>query len=113
MSKELIVNEIHKEARKNFIRRSVILKGVDDLWQADLIDIKNVQKFNKGYKFILVVIDCFSKFVWCVPVKTKTKTEIVNAMNIIFKCKRIPVNLQTVLPVLIMVKNFIMMILKN
>lgn len=95
MSKESIVNEIHKGVRKNFVRRSVVLKGIDDLWQADLMDMKNFKNINKGYKFILVVIDCFSKFVWCIPVKTKTKTEIYNAMNTIFKNNRFPKNLQT------------------
>lgn len=96
MSKLQVVNEIHKAARKNFIRRSVILKGIDDLWQADLIDFQNLKCFNHGFSYILVVLDCFTKFTWTIPVKTKTKSEIANAFNnILVTTNRKPVNLQT------------------
>lgn len=96
MTKEQIVNEIHRSARKNYRRRPVILKEIDDLWQADLLDLQKFHTFNKGYKYILVVIDAFSKYAWCVPSKSKTKTEIKNAFEKIIKSyKRIPVNLQT------------------
>lgn len=95
MSKLCVVNEIHKAARRNFQRRSVILKGIDDLWQADLIDIKNYQKINKGFKFILVIIDAFSKYAWLLPLKTKTKTEVTVAFEKILKTGRNPKNLQT------------------
>lgn len=96
MSKLQIVNEIHKTARKNFVRRSVILKGIDDSWQADLMDFQNLKIYNNGYRYIFVVIDCFSKFSWAIPVKTKTKSEIANAFsNLLIKNYRKPVNLQT------------------
>lgn len=96
MIKEQIANEIHKAARKNFSRRTVILKGIDDLWQADLIDLKQFKKINHGYTFVLIVMDCVSKFAWTVPVKTKTMSEIANAfISIITTSNRHPVNLQT------------------
>lgn len=69
MAKQQIVNEIHKAARRNFLRRSVILKGIDDLWQADLMDMQNLKKYNKSYNYVLVVIDCFSKYAWAEPLK--------------------------------------------
>lgn len=95
MSKQEIVNEIHKDARKNFVRRAVLLKGIDDLWQADLIDIKKFSQVNNGYKYILVVIDCFSKYAWAVAVKTKNQHEITHAFEEILGYNRVPVNLQT------------------
>jgi hypothetical protein len=96
MTKEQIVNEIHRSARKNFKRRSVVLKGIDDLWQADLIDIQKYHTVNKGYKYILIVIDTFSKYAWCIPIKSKTKTEVKNAFDLIIKSSiRKPKNLQT------------------
>lgn len=95
MSKQQVVDEIHKGARKNFNRRCVILKGIDDLWQGDLIDMQKHAKDNKGFKYILVVIDAFSKYAWCVPVKSKTKLEITHAFESILKRGRIPSNLQT------------------
>lgn len=96
MSKLLIVNELHKPARKNFIRRSIVTKGIDDLWQADLIDMQKYATENRGMKYILVVIDTFSKFAWVVPVKSKAKEDIQKAMqSILINSGRRPKNLQT------------------
>lgn len=96
MTKEAIVNEIHKTARKNFRRRNVILKGIDDLWQADLIDLQKFKQFNNGYKYILVVIDCFSKYAWSVKVKSKSKSDITQAFEkVLTQSSRHPNNLQT------------------
>ena len=101
--KEAIVNELHRPARKNFPRRRVVLKGIDDLWQADLLEIQQFANINKGHRYILVVIDCFSKYVWCVPIKNKTAAVVTEAMKSILDDKkkkkkkdvRRPRNLQT------------------
>lgn len=95
-AKEQVVNELHKPARKNFKRRRIIIKGLDDLWQADLAEMGNYAKENRNFKYILVVIDCFSKFVWAKPLKNKTGPEVTNAMDGIFKAsKRTCANLNT------------------
>ena len=60
-TKKGIVNEIHKPARCIFDRRHVTLKSFKDLWEADRIDVSNLKDENDSYKFILVVICCFSK----------------------------------------------------
>lgn len=91
-----IIDEIHRSARINFPRRHVILKDIDDLWQADLMDMQNISKFNTNYKYILVVIDGFSKYAWAIPLKQKNKESVSMAFNTILSCeKRIPRNLQT------------------
>lgn len=95
MSKAEVVNEIHKNVRVNFPRRKVIMKDIDDLWQADLIDMQAVSKENNGYKYILVVIDTFSKYAWAYPLKRKTKHDICKAFTDLFGKGRIPNNLQT------------------
>lgn len=92
--KRQVVNELHKPARINFRRRSVIIKSLVDLFQADLVDMIAYSKENKGYKYILVVINCFSKFVWAVPLKTKSGVEVTAAMKKVFEMQR-PNNLQT------------------
>lgn len=94
--KEEIVNELHKPARKYFKRRRVIVKGLNDLVQADLVEMIKYAKINKGYKYILVVINVFSKFVWCEPVKNKSGNEVVRAMDkILSQMNARPKNLQT------------------
>jgi len=39
MSKQQVVDEIYKAARKNFIRRKFVLKGINDTWQIDLVEM--------------------------------------------------------------------------
>lgn len=95
MSKADVVNEIHKNARVNFSRRHVIMKGIDDLWQADLIDMQSVSKENKKIKFILIVIDTFSKYAWAFPLKCMTKDVVSNTFKMLLNKGRVPKNLQT------------------
>lgn len=95
MSRLQIVNELHKQARKNFKRRSVVTKGIDDLWQADLVEMGTYSTYNKGFRFLLTVIDTFSKYAWTVALKTKTAVEVTKAMKKIFNMGRKPKNLQT------------------
>lgn len=94
--KQQIVEELHKPARKNFKRRRVILKGLNDLYQADLVEMIPYAKVNKGHRYILVVINAFSKFAWAYPVKRKSGEEVSEAMKKVFSNKEnIPKNLQT------------------
>jgi hypothetical protein len=85
MSKKQLVDELHKPARRNFKRRTVILKGINDLWQADLVEMGEYSSDNNGYRYLLTVIDTFSKFAWALPVKTKSGVEITKTMNQILK----------------------------
>lgn len=93
--KQDVVNELHKPARRRFMRRRVIIKGFDDLWQADLMEFLPHSRLNNGYKYILVVIDCFSKYLWTQPVKSKRGQDVRDAMEKILKGPRRAKNLQT------------------
>lgn len=96
MSKEGVVSEIHRSARKNFERRTYQMRGIDDTFQADLVEMIPHSKMNNNYKYILMVIDVFSKFAWTVPLKNKTGNEVTRAMKSIFTAdKRVPKNLHT------------------
>ena len=48
---------------------------------ADLADMQLISKFNKGFRFLLCVIDIFSKYAWVVPLKDKKGISIVNAFQ--------------------------------
>ena len=82
--KQDIVNELHKPARKNFTRRRVIIKGLNEPFEADLVEMNAYANFNKKYNYVLVVIDTFSKYVRAKPVKNKSGLEVTHAMQIIF-----------------------------
>lgn len=96
MSKQSVVDELHRRVRKNFKRRSYIMRGIDDTFQADLVEMIPYAKFNNNYRYILCVIDTFSKHAWVMPLKNKTAEEVTSAMQKIFdKDNRIPKNLHT------------------
>ena len=86
---------LHKPAWYNFPRNRVIVTGIDDQWQADLVDISSLARFNKGYKFLLNCIDVFSKFAWVVPLKNKTGGSLVNGFQSIVDLGRSLEKLQT------------------
>ena len=52
---------------------------------ADLADMHLISMFNKGFRFLLCVIDIFSKYAWVVPLKDKKGISIVNAFQKILK----------------------------
>ena len=57
----------------------------DNIWGADLTDMQLLSKFNKGFRFLLCVIDIFSKYAWVVPLKDKKGISIANAFQKILK----------------------------
>ena len=88
--KEIIVKELHKPARRNFPRRHVDMRGIDETWQADLVDMSAYSTRNKGHNFLLTIIDIFSKYAWAVPLKTKSGPHVTQAMETVFKGGRVP-----------------------
>ena len=86
---------LHKPARKRFVRNKILVGGIDQQWQADLADMQELRKFNDGYGYILTVIDCFSKFAWAVPIKTKSAKDMVQAFTDLLDQHRKPQRLQT------------------
>ena len=80
-----MANELHKPVRKNFLKRFVFVRHVNDVFGADLIELPTLSKKNSGFRYILMVIDIFSKYGWSVPLKTKTGKEVSSALQSIFK----------------------------
>jgi len=86
MSKKLLLGkELHKPVRTHFEKRSILTKRIDDLWAADLIDMKKFSKENKGYMYTQNVIDTFSKFAWAIPIKSKDGVTVSKAFEEIIK----------------------------
>ena len=70
---------------KNFKKRKVYSAFKDNIWGADLADMQLISKFNKGFRFLLCVIDIFNKYAWVVPLKDRKGASIVNAFQSILK----------------------------
>ena len=76
-----LAEELHRPIRKHFAKRYVFVRNVDDIFGADLIDMQAISKQNKGFKYILMVEDIFSKYGWAVPLKTKTGVAVRDALK--------------------------------
>ena len=81
---EKLAEELHKPIiKKNSLKSFFGFK--DNIWGADLADMQLISKFNKGFRFLLCVIDIFSKYAWVVPLKDKKGITITNAFQKIWK----------------------------
>ena len=80
-----LAEELHKPIIKTFKKRKVHSSFRDNIWGVDLADIQLISKFNKGFRFLLCVIDIFSKYAWVVSLKDKNGISIVNAFQKILK----------------------------
>ena len=80
-----LADELHKPVRRRFEKRHVFAKQVDDIWAADLVDMSLFSRSNKGFKFLLTVIDVYSKYGWIVPLKNITGKEVASALAKLFK----------------------------
>ena len=86
-----LANEIHKPIIRKFNKRKVYSSFKDNIWGADLADMQLLSKFNKGIKYLLCVIELFSKYAFVVPLKDKKGISIVNTFqSILNKSKRKP-----------------------
>ena len=93
---KILSNELHKQRKINFTRRKVISNHIDHIWGIDLITMIKYSKQNKNYKYILTVINFFSKYLQCYTLKSKKSEEIINSFKDIFKkSKRIPKFIQS------------------
>ena len=57
-----LADELHKPVRRKFEKRQVFAKQIDDIWAADLVDMSSFSRSNRGYTFLLTVIDVYSKY---------------------------------------------------
>ena len=80
-----LAEELHKPIIKKFEKGKVHATFKDNIWGADLADMQLLSRYNKGIRFLLCVIDIFSKYTWVVPLKDKKGISIVKAFQIIFK----------------------------
>ena len=74
---------LHKPIRQRFRKNRVIVSGIDEQWQMDLTEMQSMQRFNDGYRYLLVCIDVFSKYAWVVRLKNKTGLLVVDAFKTI------------------------------
>ena len=82
---EQLAEELHKPIIRKFKKRKLYSAFKGNIWGADLADMQLISKFNKIFRFLLCVIDIFSKYARVVPLKDKKSVSIFNAFQSILK----------------------------
>lgn len=80
---------------RKFPRNRYVVNTIDSLWEIDLADVSNIKALNDNYKYLLFVIDVFSRFLWIQPLKDKTGKNVVSALNRILSTGRKPKSIRS------------------
>ena len=90
---KIFINEIYSKApKKNYATNKTNVYHIDDICSLDILDLKDYgPENNRGYRYVLVIIDNFSKFGWTIPLKNKNTQTIKDSFeNILINSKRKP-----------------------
>ena len=92
------IDEIYsKPPKKNYETNKIINNHIDEIWSIDLVDMIYYKiSNNKGYRYIFIIIDNYSKYLWAIPLKNKYSQTITNEFsNILKTSKRNPFKLES------------------
>ena len=95
---KIFIDEIYsKSLKKNYSTNKIIYNHIDEIWSIDLADMIDYKTSNnKGFRYIFIVIDNFSKYLWAIPLKNKYSQTITNEFsNIITNSKRKPIKIES------------------
>ena len=78
----------YRPIRLRFPRLKVIVKDINEIWSVDLAYVDKLAKYNRSVKFLLVAVDCLSRYLRVEPLKTKYATETASAFKKMIKNKQ-------------------------
>ena len=89
---KIYINEIYsKPPKKNYATNKTDVHHIDDIWSLDILDLEDYgPEINRGSRYVLVIIDNFSKFGWTIHLKKNAQTIKDSFEIIIINCKRKP-----------------------
>ena len=92
---KIFINEIYsKGPKKNYPTNKTDVYHFDDTWSFDILELKDYgPKNNRGYRYVLVIIDNFSKYGWTIPIKKKNAITIKDSFENILLCSKRKPNL--------------------
>jgi hypothetical protein len=79
------VYSMNKVVRRRFKRARVFTAGIKDQYDIDLMDVSFHSKQNDGVKYLLVVVDVFTRYAWIFPLENKTSASVLHALKECFK----------------------------
>ena len=82
---------------RTYPTNKIVYNHIDEIWSIDLLDMIDYKiSNNKGFRYIFIVIDNFSKYLWAIPLKNKYSQTITNEFsNILTTSKRKPLKLES------------------
>ena len=95
---KIFIDEIYSSPpKKNFQTNKIIYNHIDEIWSIDLADFSDYKTSkNKGFRYIFIMIDNFSKYLWAIPLKNKYSQAITNEFsNILRTSKRKPLKIES------------------
>ena len=95
---KIFIDEIYSKApKKNYPTNKIIFNHIDEIWSIDLADFSDYKSSNnKGFRYVFVSIDNFSKYLWAIPLKNKySKTIKEEFSNILSSSKRSPLKIES------------------
>ena len=82
LTKIFIIEIYSKAPKKNFETNKIVYNHIDEIWSIDLVDMIDYKTSNnKGYRYIFIVIDNFSKYLFAIPLKNKYSQTITNEFS--------------------------------
>ena len=73
---------------RNFSKRSAISNGIDEIWAVDMVDMQKFSEWKKGVKYLVMVIDLFSKYGWIKPLRDKRSETVSKAFDEMFETSK-------------------------
>ena len=95
---KIFIDEIYsKPPMRNYLTNKIIYNHIDEIWSIDLADMIDYKiSNNKGFRYIFIIVDNFSKYLWTIPLKNKYSQTITNEFsNIITTSKRKPLKIES------------------
>ena len=95
---KIFIDEIYsKPPKKNYPTNKIVYNHINEIWSIDLADFSDYKTSNnKGFRYIFIIVDNFSKYLWAIPLKNKYSQTITNEFsNIITISKRKPLKIES------------------
>ena len=95
---KIFIDEIYSKApKKNYPTNKIVYNHLDEIWSIDLADFSDYKTSNnKGFRYVFIIIDNFSKYLWAIPLKNKYSQTITNEFsNILKTSKRKPLKIES------------------
>ena len=73
-----------KNSKRKYKRARIVVNSIGHIYQSDLFDVQKLSSSNNGYRYLLVVVDCFSRMIYVKPLKRKTAELTAIALNEVF-----------------------------